>query len=66
MMFPERPLIMLVERFLRETGMPPTNFGRAAVGDPRLVNDLRAGRVPGNRLRERVEHFMYTNLGAAA
>jgi hypothetical protein len=57
-MLPERPLIMLVERFLRDTGMPATSFGRRAVRDPRLVGDLRAGREPGPQVRARVEDFM--------
>lgn len=47
-----------IEAFLKESGMPPTVFGRAAVRDPRLVGDLRGGREPGPRLKIRVEHFM--------
>ena len=37
-------LLRAVERFLRETGMSATRFGREAVRDPRLVPDLRQGR----------------------
>ncbi len=33
-----------VERFLRRHKMPPTRFGREAMGDPRFVFDLRNGR----------------------
>lgn len=54
----DRPLIMLIERFLIEQDMPPTRFGRLAVRDPRFVLDLRMGREPGSRTRCRVEHFM--------
>lgn len=54
----DRPLIMLIEQFLRETAMPATRFGRLAVCDPRFVLDLRLGRQPGTRVRCRVEHFM--------
>lgn len=54
----DRPLIMTIERFLKDTGMPATRFGRLAVRDPRFVLDLRMGRVPGVRIRYRVEHFM--------
>ena len=54
----ERPLLMLVERFLRETDMPATTFGRRAVRDPRFVLDLRLGRQPRSAMRCRVEHFM--------
>lgn len=57
---PDRPLIRVIESFLRETGLSPTQFGRQAVRDPRLVSDLRKGREPGTRLRCRVEHFMNT------
>ena len=51
-------LIRRVERFLRQTGMPWTKFGRLAVRDPRFVQDLRNGRVPRPVLETRVEHFM--------
>ena len=54
----ERSLLQRIEAFLRETAMPPSVFGRAAVSDPRLVSDLRGGREPGRRLKCRVEHFM--------
>ncbi len=55
---PDRPLVMTVERFLRESGMAPTLLGRRSVNDPRLVHDLRNGRSPRIELRCRVEHFM--------
>ncbi|MCC7394675.1 MAG: hypothetical protein IT553_07500 [Sphingomonadaceae bacterium] len=54
----ERPLLMRIEKFLREEGMAATSFGRQAVRDPRFVLDLRMGRVPGNFVACRVEHFM--------
>ena len=34
--------------------IPPTRFGREAVGDPCLVFDIRAGRQPGARLQRRI------------
>ena len=52
------PLLRLVEKFLRETDMPRTKFGRLCASDPRLVDDLRNGREPREALRSRVEHFM--------
>ena len=55
-------LIRRIERFLRQTGMPCTKFGRLAVSDPRLVTDLRNGRIPRPRMETRVEHFMNTYL----
>jgi hypothetical protein len=47
-----------IDRYLRVTGMPATKFGRLAVGDPRLVGDLRRGRMPRDKLVARVEAFM--------
>lgn len=44
-----------IELYLRRTGIPASTFGRRAVRDPRLVRDLRAGRTPGDRVRQRVE-----------
>ncbi|WP_373488210.1 hypothetical protein [Blastomonas sp.] len=52
------PILRQIERFLRETNMPRTRFGRLAAGDPRLVDDLRNGREPRAALRTRIEHFM--------
>lgn len=34
----------LVETFLAETGMAPTALGKAALGDPNFVRELRAGQ----------------------
>jgi hypothetical protein len=51
-------LINRIERFLRETGMPWTKFGRLATHDPRFVQDLRNGRTPRDETEKRVEHFM--------
>ena len=53
-------LISRIERFLRETGMPWTKFGRLATHDPRFVQDLRNGRTPRSCTAQRVEHFMNT------
>ena len=53
-------LIRQIERFLRETGMPWTKFGRLAAHDPRFVEDLRNGRTPRPATQERIEHFMNT------
>ena len=39
-------LLREVEKFLRQTDVPPTRFGRIAMGDPRFVFDLRKGRDP--------------------
>jgi hypothetical protein len=55
-------LIRKIEVFLRRTGMPATKFGRLAMRDPRLVTDLRHGRLPRPHTEELVEHFMNTHL----
>jgi len=47
-----------IEKFLRATDMPPTKFGRLAVSDPRLVQDLRRGREPGARMVARIDAFL--------
>ncbi len=54
----DMPITRKIEQFLRDTGMPPTVFGRRALHDPRFVFDLRLGREPGVRVRNRAEHFM--------
>ena len=37
-------LMRRIQLFLRRADMAPTRFGREAIGDPRLVADLRNGR----------------------
>lgn len=51
-------LLAEIDRYLRRTGIAETTFGRRAVNDPRLVGDLRRGRVPGPKLRARVEAIL--------
>lgn len=51
-------LIRTIERFLRQTQMPYTVFGRRAVNDPRFVHDLRNGREPREATAARVRAFM--------
>jgi 2,4-dienoyl-CoA reductase-like NADH-dependent reductase (Old Yellow Enzyme family) len=51
-------LLREIERFLRETNMPMTRFGRLAVHDPRFVQDLRNGREPGPETVKKVRLFM--------
>lgn len=51
-------ILRQIEKFLRDTGMAPTRFGRDAVRDPRLVFDMRNGREPSGRTTKRLEHFM--------
>lgn len=51
-------LIRTIEKFLRQTDMAATKFGRLAAQDPRFVLDLRNGRMPRSRTKQRVEQFM--------
>lgn len=51
-------ILPMVERFLRESAIPPSVFGREAVKDPRLVSDLRAGREVGSKIRQRVADYI--------
>jgi hypothetical protein len=39
-------LLHRIEQYLKQSGTPPTRFGRDAVRDPRFVFDLRNGREP--------------------
>ena len=50
--------LRMIEKFLKETGIAPSRFGRDAVRDPRLVHDMRRGREPGKRMQRRIEHFV--------
>jgi 2,4-dienoyl-CoA reductase-like NADH-dependent reductase (Old Yellow Enzyme family) len=52
------PLLDQIERYLDETQLSATRFGRMAVRDPRFVHDLRAGREPRYATRERVKAFL--------
>ncbi|MDN3644935.1 hypothetical protein QWY75_01800 [Pontixanthobacter aestiaquae] len=56
-------LIRTIEKFLRQTGMPATKFGRLATHDPRFVLDLRNGREPRSNTERRVESFIADYLG---
>jgi hypothetical protein len=54
-------LLIKIDRYIKETGIPVTRFGRLAVNDPRLVHDLRLGRSPGRSLAARVEAYIAAN-----
>ena len=51
-------LLFEIYRHLRRTGMPESKFGRLSVNDPRLVHDLRRGRVTGASVERRVRDAM--------
>jgi hypothetical protein len=51
-------LLEQVESYLARTRVPPSTFGRMAVGDPRFVDDLRSGRRPRRQTLERVYTYL--------
>ena len=51
-------LIRRVEKFLRQTDMSATKFGRLAARDPRFVPDLRRGREPRGPMEFRIAGFI--------
>lgn len=54
----EAELLREVNRYLRANDMPRTKFGRLAVNDPRLVDDLTNGRTLRAATRQRVVTFL--------
>jgi hypothetical protein len=51
-------LLEQIEVYLKQSGVSPSTFGRMAVGDPRLVADLKAGRRPRQRTTDRLMNFL--------
>lgn len=51
-------LLERIEKHLKSRRMPPTRFGRAAVGDPCFVFDLRDGREPRSATVKRVLAYL--------
>ena len=41
-----RLLLRRIERYLRQSGMAASRFGRITARDPRFVSDVRSGRRP--------------------
>lgn len=52
------PILLEIERYLRQHKMSASRFGRLAASDPRLVSDLRKGRDPSSRTLARIRAFM--------
>lgn len=51
-------LLRRIERYIKERRLPPSRFGREAVGDPCFVFDLRDGREPRQRTLVRVGAYL--------
>ena len=66
-LFPQHPLrraarlLREIEAFLEQSKMPVSRFGRLAVKDPRLVQQLREGRLATQRTEDRVREFITAN-----
>lgn len=54
-----------VERYLSETGVTPTQFGKDFAGDPLFVFQLRKGREPRTETRQRILDAMQSARAAA-
>lgn len=51
-------LLREIEHHLKLTDTSPTSFGRACLGDPKFVFDLRNGREPRPRTGSKVMSFI--------
>lgn len=51
-------LLERIEKYLKAQRMPPTRFGRDAVGDPKFVFQLRDGREPRASTAARVQAYL--------
>lgn len=51
-------LLEQIEEYLARNSVSPSTFGRLAIGDPRLVADLRSGRHPRRRTEERLRDYL--------
>ena len=51
-------LLWSIERYLRESGIAASRFGRDAMGDPGFVTWLRRGREPRAATVEKVTAYL--------
>lgn len=51
-------MLLLISKFLRETGMSEQAFGRKFNGDHRLIRDLRSGRELRPATKAKLQTFM--------
>jgi hypothetical protein len=56
-------LMRRIERFLRSADMKPTRFGREAVGDPRLISDMKNGRELRDATIARIQAWLDAQEG---
>ena len=55
------PLLAKVDAYRAKANLSRSTFGDMAVGDPKFVFDLAAGREPRRKTVQRVEEFMRGN-----
>jgi hypothetical protein len=55
------PILTEIEAFRAKAGIPPTTFGRRAIGDANLIDNLRAGRELRRATEQKVRTFMAEN-----
>ena len=53
-------LLHSIKEYCAQTGISPSRFGREAVGDARLVHDMRKGRQLRSATARRVRDYMQT------
>ena len=58
-------VVTRVRRYLATTGMAQTVFGRAALNDPRLVEDLIYGRQPRPYTIARIDAYIAAHPNGA-
>lgn len=54
-----KPLLEEIERFLSETGMGPSYFGKVSVGNSEVVNRLREGKRVWPETETKLRAFMF-------
>lgn len=59
-------LLYQIEACLRATRLPVSRFGRESVRDPRIVQDIRRGRQPGQRMEARLRAFISEKMASLA
>ena len=51
-------LMRRIQHFLKQADMAPTRFGREAVGDPRLISDMKNGRELRDETIARIQAWL--------
>jgi len=52
------PLLTRIEAYLKRTRTSATRFGREAARDPKMVHDLRCGRVLRRTTERRIAEWL--------